>query len=81
VDLETALRVADSIPQGVMAVAESGIETGADIARLHNAGYDAFLIGESLMKADSPGRALKSLLTDAMRSWPTTNDQQPTTVL
>src|SRR3989442_1177058 len=57
VDLETALRLADSIPQGVVTVAESGIETGADIARLHNAGYDAFLIGESLMKAESPGRA------------------------
>ena len=50
---------------GVMAVAESGIESGADIARLRAAGYDAFLIGESLMRAPSPGTALDSLLVQA----------------
>lgn len=65
VDLETAFRVAQMLPFGVLAVAESGIETGADIARLRSAGYDAFLIGESLMKAPSPGEALRKLLSDA----------------
>jgi indole-3-glycerol phosphate synthase len=65
VDLTTALRLADSIPPGVVAVAESGIESAADIARLRAAHYDAFLVGETLMRAPSPGEALKSLIADA----------------
>ncbi len=65
VDLGTAFRVADFLPYGVVAVAESGIESGGDIARLRSAGYDGFLIGETLMKAPSPGEALKALLADA----------------
>jgi indole-3-glycerol phosphate synthase len=48
-------------------VAESGIGNGADIARLRTAGYQAFLVGESLMKAESPGEALRSLLSEAER--------------
>jgi len=65
VDLEIALRIADMLPHGVTAVAESGMESGADIARLRAAGYDAFLIGETLMRATSPGAALNSLLVQA----------------
>jgi indole-3-glycerol phosphate synthase len=53
------------LPHGVVAVAESGIESGADIARLRSAGYDAFLIGETLMRALEPGEALKALLAQA----------------
>ena len=68
VDLETAFRLADSIPENALAVAESGIHSGADIARLHSVGYRAFLIGESLMKAKSPGETLKALLVEAQRS-------------
>ena len=67
VDVHTALRLAERIPQNAISVAESGIGNGADIARLRAAGYKAFLIGESLMKAESPGEALKSLLSDADR--------------
>jgi len=66
-DLATAFRVADFLPYGVVAIAESGIETGGDIARLRSAGYDGFLIGGALMKAPSPGDALKALLTDSAR--------------
>jgi indole-3-glycerol phosphate synthase len=65
VDLNTALRVGDMLPHGVVAVAESGIENGHDLARLRAAGYDAFLIGETLMKANSPAMALKALLAEA----------------
>jgi len=65
VDLETSFRLADLIPEGVLPVAESGIRNGADIARLRAAGYQAFLIGESLMKAKSPGEALRALLVEA----------------
>jgi len=65
VDLETALRLGEQIPDNVVRVAESGIHDGADIARLKAAGYDAFLIGESLMKAASPGQALRKLRAEA----------------
>jgi indole-3-glycerol phosphate synthase len=65
VDLTTALRLADSIPPSVVGVAESGLETGADISRLRSASYDAFLIGETLMRAGAPGEALKTLIADA----------------
>lgn len=81
VDLETAFRLADSLPPNVVSVAESGIESGADIARLRSAGFDAFLIGETLMKAKDPGKALKSLIADAMELLRATNDERPTTVL
>ncbi len=65
VDVNTALRLAKLIPENVVSVAESGIDSGADIARLRAAGYQAFLIGESLMKAESPAEALRSLLNQA----------------
>jgi indole-3-glycerol phosphate synthase len=81
VDSGTAFRLADSLPPNVVSVAESGIESGTDIARLRSAGYDAFLIGESLMKAEHPGHTLKSLIADAKELSPTTNDRRPTTVL
>jgi indole-3-glycerol phosphate synthase len=62
VDAETAFRLAERIPKNVVRVAESGIRSGEDIARLRAAGYQAFLIGESLMRADSPGEALRGLV-------------------
>jgi indole-3-glycerol phosphate synthase len=65
VDLETAFRLASLIPKNVVRVAESGIHSGADVARLRAAGYQAFLIGESLMKAESPGDALRTLIAEA----------------
>ncbi len=58
VKLETALQLAGKIPAGCLRVAESGIHYGADMARLSAAGYQAFLIGESLMKAESPRQKL-----------------------
>ena len=64
VDLQTALSLGGKIPEQVLAVAESGIESGSDVARLRSAGYKAFLIGETLMRADKPREALKSLLVE-----------------
>ena len=46
----------------VMMVAESGIRTADDIAKLRAAGYDAFLIGEALMRQPDPAAALALLL-------------------
>jgi len=62
VDLETAFALAEKIPANVVKVAESGIHSGEDVARLRAAGYDAFLVGESLMRAESPGEALRELM-------------------
>jgi indole-3-glycerol phosphate synthase len=62
VDAETAFRLAERLPKNVVKVAESGIRSGEDIARLRAAGYHAFLIGESLMRAERPGEALRELV-------------------
>jgi indole-3-glycerol phosphate synthase len=66
VDLNTSLRLAEKMPSGVVKVAESGIENGDDITRLRQAGFDAFLVGESLMRAPHPGEALQALLAQAV---------------
>jgi indole-3-glycerol phosphate synthase len=63
VDLGTALRLGPRIPAPVLRVAESGIQSTADLQKLRSAGFHAFLVGESLMRADSPGEALKRLLS------------------
>ncbi len=65
VDIETALRLAKFMPKDVVQVAESGIHNSADIAHLRSAGYHAFLIGEWLMKAKSPGEALRLLVAES----------------
>ena len=65
VDIERSLELAASIPQSFVRVAESGISNHADIARLRAAGFDAFLIGESLMREADPGAALKELVAGA----------------
>lgn len=65
VKLETSLELADRLPGELLRVAESGIHTPADLARLRAAGFDAFLIGESLMRQPEPGKALAKLLAGA----------------
>jgi indole-3-glycerol phosphate synthase len=62
VHLETSLALVDQIPSTVVRVAESGIATRKDLARLQAAGFHAFLIGESLMRQPDPGAALAALL-------------------
>ncbi|MFC5862678.1 indole-3-glycerol phosphate synthase TrpC [Acidicapsa dinghuensis] len=70
VRLETSLELAVRIPADVVRVAESGIATAADMVRLREAGFDAFLIGESLMRQPDPGAALSTLLAEAVSSIP-----------
>jgi len=65
VSLETSLALAPRIPDAVVAVAESGIRSGADLRRLREAGFDACLVGEHLMAAPDPGAALRQLLEEA----------------
>jgi indole-3-glycerol phosphate synthase len=62
VHLETSLDLVESIPDDCIAVSESGLRTRDDLARLHDAGFDAFLIGEHLMQQADPSLALRALL-------------------
>ena len=62
VDVKTALDLAAEFPAEVVRVAESGIHSAEDVARLRAAGYQAFLVGESLMRAERPGEALRELI-------------------
>ena len=62
VDLRTALDLGSQFPSGVVHVAESGIRSAEDVARLRAAGYHAILVGESLMRAERPGEALRELM-------------------
>ncbi len=66
VQLETSLALAGRIPASVVRVSESGITTRGDLARLCAAGFDAFLIGESLMRQADPGTALAELIGGAV---------------
>jgi indole-3-glycerol phosphate synthase len=61
VGLEISERLAGRAPDGVVVVAESGIFTANDVARLEPAGVDAFLVGEALMREPDPGLALREL--------------------
>jgi indole-3-glycerol phosphate synthase len=65
VDLGLAERLRPRIPGGVIAVAESGIEGPAEVARLHRAGYQVFLVGTALMRAADPEEALRRLAGEA----------------
>lgn len=65
VSLDTSFRLAKKLPPETLAVSESGIRTSEDIRRLMDAGYQAFLIGESLMKQPDPGDALAKLIAGA----------------
>jgi indole-3-glycerol phosphate synthase len=62
VDVRVFDELAPHLPDGVVAVAESGLKSGADVARLRALRYDAFLIGERVMASPSPGAALAALL-------------------
>ena len=62
VDVSISERLLRAIPDGIVKVAESGIKTPADIARLRAAGANAFLIGTALMKSQDPAKLL-SILT------------------
>jgi len=62
VDLGASERLAPRIPNGVLRVAESGIKTRGDIDRLRAAGFDAFLVGESLLRQKDRAAAVRKLV-------------------
>jgi indole-3-glycerol phosphate synthase len=60
-DLERAERLAAAIPNSVLRIAESGIENRGDVERLAASGFQAFLVGETLLRADDPEETLREL--------------------
>lgn len=62
VSLQTSFDLVQAIPENAVAVSESGLHNREDIERLRSAGFDAFLIGERVMKQADPGVGLKELL-------------------
>jgi len=50
------------VPDECIAVSESGLRTHEDLARLRSAGFDAFLVGEHLMKDADPAVPLRALI-------------------
>jgi indole-3-glycerol phosphate synthase len=65
VNLETSVRLRGKIPPTCLSVSESGIKTPGDVRSLAEAGFNAILIGERLMTAPEPGKALSELLQGA----------------
>jgi len=61
VNLENSLRLAERIPDGIVKVSESGIRCSEDICRLQAAGFQAFLVGEHLMRSKDRRHALQNL--------------------
>ena len=64
VDTTLAKRMRPDIPPDRVIVAESGIKTASDVHGLRAAGINAILVGETLMRGDDPGRALRELLSE-----------------
>jgi len=62
VSLETSIGLAPEIPEGVIKVSESGIFNSTDVHRLMDAGYDAFLVGEHLVKSGDAAQAIRELV-------------------
>ena len=61
VSLDTTLELRAAVPPDRILVTESGIATREDVARMRAAGVDAFLVGESFMRAPEPGEELRRL--------------------
>ena len=68
VDVRHSLRVFEQVPNSVVRVSESGLASGKEVRLLRERGVDAFLIGETFMRAEQPGDALTKLLREANRA-------------
>jgi indole-3-glycerol phosphate synthase len=67
IDAGTSLRILPLIPRGVLAIAESGVKSAADVKRFADAGADAVLVGSELSGARDPEAAARAL-TDVART-------------
>ena len=61
VSLDTTLAMKDAVPKDRLLVTESGIVVPEDVATMRDAGVNAFLVGETFMRAEEPGEALRQL--------------------
>ena len=61
-DVDNSFRLIDKLPKTAVKVSESGISRPETIRQLREAGFRGFLIGETFMKAENPGMALKDFL-------------------
>ena len=61
--LDTTLNLRSRVPADRLLVTESGIHTREEVARMRNAGVNAFLVGEAFMRADDPGAELARLFS------------------
>jgi indole-3-glycerol phosphate synthase len=73
VRIETSLELVQAIPDDCIAVSESGLHSHDVLSRLRLAGFDAFLIGEHLMKNANPADQLRALLGTSSTNGPATN--------
>jgi len=62
VDVKASEKLIARMPKDAVAVSESGLRTAEDLIRLHDLGYEAFLVGERFMTTADPGAALRELL-------------------
>jgi len=62
IDLHHSIRVKQSLPENIAMVSESGIFTNDEVKLMAKNNVDAILVGESLMRADDIGQAVKALL-------------------
>lgn len=62
-DVETSFHMAELLPKEAVKVSESGISHPETVGALHMAGYQGFLIGETFMKTENPGKALNSFIS------------------
>ena len=62
-DVQNSFRMAARLPDDKVLVSESGISNPDTIRLLREAGYRGFLIGETFMKTDNPGEALKNFIS------------------
>ena len=63
VDINTSVLLSEQIPAQFVKISESGISDPESIAQLRSAGFKGFLIGETFMKTDNPGKACKEFIT------------------
>jgi indole-3-glycerol phosphate synthase len=64
VDTDRSLQLIGKMPEGVVAVSESGLRSGDELIKLSDAGFRLFLVGETFMKQSDPGLACKEFINN-----------------
>lgn len=64
VNIETSISLVNKIPDEFIKISESGLKDAETIIELKRHGFEGFLIGETFMKTENPGNALKELITN-----------------